>query len=51
MTAEEQNVIDSFQGKEKYEKILECPSDYIFNPGTTINLMLPETSGDNHLTT
>lgn len=38
-TAEEQSVIDSFQGKEEYEKVFRNPEQWIFDPVKAIPLL------------
>lgn len=42
MTSEEQAVIDDFQGREEYEKVLDNPDKYLFE--TTSMLALPEST-------
>lgn len=42
MTAEEQAVVDDFQGREEYEKVLANPDKYLFE--TTGMLALPEST-------
>lgn len=43
METEEQNTIDSFQGKKAYEKVMENPGNYLFNPIRNFSFSLPET--------
>ena len=38
MTPEEQAVVDSFQGKDKYQKVMEQPTKYLFSESRMLSL-------------
>ena len=46
MTAEEQAVVDSFQGKEAYAKVMSRPDYYLASPVTGTDMLLIETKDE-----
>ena len=39
MDSEEKSVIDSFQGKDDYEKVMAQPDKYLFSEGQVLSLL------------